>query len=66
MSSSLLYHTWGVRGIVYLATHYSKQTTCFRIKLHPNVLRCSHCGSRDVQTAGSVDRVLQTLCTGSA
>jgi transposase len=64
MSSSLLYHTWGVRGIAYLATQYEGQTTRFRAKVHPNFLRCSNCSSTHVQAAGSVQRVLQMLPVG--
>lgn len=64
MSSSLLYHTWGVRGIAYLATQYEGKTTRFRVKVHPNFLRCENCGSTNVQTAGSVQRVLKMLPVG--
>ena len=64
MSSSLLYHTWGVRGIAYLATQYEGQTTRFRVKVHHNFLRCSNCSSTHVQAAGSVQRVLLMLPVG--
>lgn len=64
MSTSLLYHTWGLRGITYIATQYEGQTTRFRVKVHPNFLRCSNCSSSNVQAAGSVGRILQMLPVG--
>ena len=64
MSTSLLYHTWGLRGITYIATQYDGQTTRFRVKVHHNFLRCSNCSSTHVQAAGSVRRVLQMLPVG--
>ena len=64
MSTSLLYHTWGLRGIAYQATHYTGQTTCFVATVHRNVLRCANCTSTKVQSAGSVQRVLQMLPVG--
>jgi len=64
MSTSLLYHTWSVRGITHLATEYKHQATCFRVEVHRNLLRCAHCNRTNVQAAGVVHRVLGMLPVG--
>ena len=64
MSTSLLYHTWSVRGITHLATEYKNRATCFRVKVHRNFLRCSNCSSTNVQAAGVVHRVVRMLPVG--
>nr|VFK62500.1 MAG: hypothetical protein BECKTUN1418F_GA0071002_13091 [Candidatus Kentron sp. TUN]VFK71772.1 MAG: hypothetical protein BECKTUN1418E_GA0071001_12952 [Candidatus Kentron sp. TUN] len=32
MSTSLLYHTWGIRGYTYIHTRYERGKTIFRIE----------------------------------
>jgi transposase len=66
MSTSLLYHAFGVRGYEYSGTEFEQGKTYFRIRCPREQLRCAHCRSRDVSTQGKGhERVLHTLPIGS-
>jgi transposase len=65
MSTSLLYHAFGVRGYQYLKTAYSKGTTVFTIERNPDKLCCSACGSKDVIRQGSQVRDFHGVPIGS-
>ena len=52
MSTSLLYHGFGVRGYEYMSTGYSGGRTTFRIALPRERLRCPQCGGADVVCRG--------------
>jgi transposase len=66
MSTSILYHCFGVmgRGIHHLHTRFEKGSTVFRIDRDPTTFECSHCGSRAVKKKGTVRRVWMTLPVG--
>jgi len=66
MSTSILYHCFGVmgRGIHHVHTRFEKGCTVFRIDQDPTTFRCSHCGSRAVKKKGTVRRVWNTLPIG--
>lgn len=66
MSTSILYHCFGVmgRGIRHAHTRFEKGRTIFRIKQDPTTLHCSLCGSRDVKKKGTVRRIWMTLPIG--
>lgn len=66
MSTSILYHCFGVmgRGIRHVHTRFDKGRTVFRIEQDPTTFRCSHCGSRAVKRKGTVRRVWNTLPVG--
>ena len=49
MSTSLLYHAFGIRGYEYIRTDYRGGQVAFTIDQERKTLRCSVCGSRDVQ-----------------
>jgi len=65
MSTSLLYHGWGVRGYSHRRTNYVHGATEFVIEQDPLTLRCSHCGSGEVIRAGQVQRRFRSLPIGS-
>jgi len=65
MSTSLLYHAWGIRGYQHGRTEYREGATCFVIEHTPGSLRCGRCGSDDVVRAGTVPRWFRTLPIGS-
>ncbi len=44
MSTSLLYHAFGLRGYRYVNTMYLEGYTVFRVEAKPEELRCSACG----------------------
>jgi len=65
MSTSLLYHTCGIRGYEYRSMEYVCGTTVVRIVQPRQNLRCPHCGSGDVSARGSKERVFRSLPIGS-
>jgi len=64
MSTSLLYHAFGVRGYEYVNTKYPSGSVIFTIRQKPENLRCPCCGSRDVIRKGQVQRRLRTVPIG--
>ena len=64
MSTSLLYHAFGIRGYTYLRTEYHHGQVFFAIRQDPDTLRCSVCGSRDVRSRGHAERRFKSLPIG--
>src|SRR5947199_4920358 len=65
MSTSLLYHAFGIRGYHYTRTDYRDGATIFTIRQEPETCRCSACGSPQVQSRGQVERRFRTVPIGS-
>jgi transposase len=65
MSTSLLYHGFGIRGYQYIRTEYLKGQVHFAIRQPRKTLRCPACGSRQVSPHGSVRRRFRTVPIGS-
>jgi transposase len=65
MSTSLLYHAFGIRGYRYVRTEYSGGETTFTIEQPAKASKCSACGSRDVGPRGHVGRTFRSLPIGS-
>jgi transposase len=65
MSTSLLYHAFGIRGYKYLRTDYDNGQTIFTIDQEPESYRCSCCGSSQVVSRGQVERRFRSLPIGS-
>jgi transposase len=65
MSTSLLYHRFGIVGYRYVSQNFEAGMTTFRIEQPRDNLRCSHCGSLDVWAQGGVERSFHTLPIGS-
>ena len=64
MSTSLLYHAFGIRGYEYTRTDYQDGHTIFTIHQEPKTCRCPACGAREVQPRGHVrgqDRARRAL-----
>jgi transposase len=64
MSTSLLYHAFGVRGYQYVRTDYQGGQTAFAIRQDDKTLRCPACGSRDVRPKGRAERRFRSLPIG--
>ena len=64
MSTSLLYHAFGIRGYTYRRTDYPGGQTIFSIEQPPENCRCSACGSPKVQSRGRVERCFRALPVG--
>ena len=65
MSTSLLYHRFGIRGYQYTRTDYQDGHTIFTIHQDPETRRCPACGSPQVQSRGQVVRRFRTVPIGS-
>ena len=65
MSTSLLYHAFGIRGYQYARTDYQDGQTRFAIRQQPTTCRCSACGSARVQSRGQVERRFRAVPIGS-
>lgn len=65
MSTSLLYHTWGVRGYTYVRTDFVGGATCFHILPKAGSLRCTSCRSRRVRTRGHRERSFRGVPVGN-
>jgi transposase len=64
MSTSLLYHMFGIRGYEYSKTDYFKGRASFVIEQPRDRLRCPECGSPAVHAQGHKDRFLRTVPIG--
>ena len=64
MSTSILYHTQNIIGYTYERTFYENGTCIFKMNPQERLVRCSICGSRDVQSRGSVERTILLVPTG--
>lgn len=65
MSTSLLYHAFGIRGYQYTRTDYQGGQVIFTIHQDPETCRCSACGSPQVHSRGRVERRFRSLPIGS-
>jgi transposase len=65
MSTSLLYHAFGIRGYQYTRTDYQGGQVIFTIHQDPQSCRCPACGSHQVKPRGHVERRFRTVPIGS-
>jgi transposase len=65
MSTSLLYHGFGIRGYEYVKTAYEYGKVVFTIRQAAKDLRCAACGSRHVIGRGTRERRFRSLPIGS-
>jgi transposase len=64
MSTSLLYHGFGIQGYQYKRTEYSGGAVIFTIEHKREELACPHCSSRKVIRRGKVTRRFRTVPIG--
>jgi transposase len=65
MSTSLLYHGFGIRGYKYLRTKYEAGAVVFTIEQERQRLRCAGCGSARIIRRGQVTRKFRALPIGN-
>jgi transposase len=65
MSTSLLYHAFGIRGYEYVRTDYQGSEVIFTIHQDLKTCCCSACGSRAIRPRGRVERRFRALPIGS-
>jgi len=64
MSTSILYHCFGIVGYSYLRSYYENGEMIFAIEHNSESLMCPDCGSADVIRKGKSPRTIQTLPIG--
>jgi transposase len=64
MSTSLLYHAFGLVGYRYVSQAFQEGHVTFRIEQPRERHRCSHCGSAEVWDQGGVQRTFHSLPIG--
>jgi len=64
MSTSLLYHAFGLSTQEYLRTEYKSGQVIFYTQTKKDKLRCSNCGSRHVVKRGSKMREFRAIPIG--
>ena len=60
MSTSLLYHAFGLRDQEYIKTEYSEGKVIFHVKTKESKLQCSSCGSPNIKKKGTISRDFHT------
>jgi transposase len=65
MSTSLLYHAFGIRGYRHARTDYFEGEVVFTIEQGRHTLQCPLCGSRQVTAHGQVPRLFRGVPIGS-
>lgn len=65
MSTSLLYHGFGLVGYTYVKTAYEEGKVIFKVKHKKDKLHCSECGSRDLVLRGCTPRRFRMVPIGS-
>lgn len=64
MSTSLLYHAFGLKRYEYISTEYEKGQIKFNVRPKADMLICPACGSRNLVKGGHIHRELKTLPIG--
>ena len=65
MSTSLLYHGFGLVGYTYVRTTYEEGNVIFTVKHKRDKLHCPECGSRDLVLRGCLSRRFRMVPIGS-
>src|SRR5579863_6703092 len=65
MSTSLLYHAFGLRAYEYKSAQFTEGGVQFRVSQPRESLRCSACGSASVFSKGRVPREFRSVPIGS-
>jgi len=65
MSTSLLYHAFGLQGVKYISTEYKNGSTIFRAEVTSTIENCSACGSWEtVHRKGFKERTFRLVPMG--
>jgi transposase len=64
MSTSLLYHSFGIVGYHYRSQSFQEGEVTFRIEQPRERHRCSACGADEVWDQGGVERIFRTVPIG--
>ena len=64
MSTSLLYHAFGLRGYDYVKTEFTAGAVVFTVRQRPHTCRCPQCDSRELIHHGHEPRSFRTVPIG--
>lgn len=64
MSTSILYHGFGIRGYRYVRTEFQQGTVVFTVEKDRSKLRCPLCQGRNVIKRGTLPRFFHSLSIG--
>lgn len=64
MSTSFLYHSFGLVGYQYIKTEYRQGQVFFYIRHNPGKLRCPDCDSHLVTRRGTITRMFKSIPIG--
>lgn len=64
MSTSFIYHAWGLVGYYYLGTQYKNGKIIISIQRAPSQLCCPDCHSFDIIRRGTTTRLIRTVPIG--
>ena len=64
MSTSLLYHAFGLRGYDYVKTDYQEGAVIFTLRQRRHTYRCPVCNSRNVLPRGHQERTFKAVPIG--
>jgi transposase len=64
MSTSLLYHAFGLRGYDYVKTEFTEGAVVFTVRQRPHTCRCPQCDSRELIHHGHEPRSFRTVPVG--
>ncbi len=64
MSTSFLYHAFGIRDYVYKATHFIGGEITFDVVPKPEAIKCPECHSKSVIKKGTTIRNIKTIPIG--
>jgi transposase len=56
MSTSILYHAFGLKGIRYTSTHYNADAVILRAEMTDALIQCPKCGCREATMKGQKSR----------
>ena len=65
MSTSLMYHAFGLRGYQYVKSSFAGARVTLYVRSTRDQLRCSDCGGDNFWSQGSVTRTFRTVPIGS-
>ena len=64
MSTTLMYHAFGLKAYTYMRTDYVNGAIFFHVKKKEAYQYCTNCRSRDVDFAGRLKRIWHSLPIG--
>ncbi|MFP4398173.1 MAG: ISL3 family transposase [Desulfonatronovibrio sp.] len=65
MSTSFMYHAFGMKGYTYKRQDFLAGNIIFKVQPKPRLIKCSHCKSKEVTQRGQFERWVKTVPIGN-